>query len=79
MLYKFDKAPSALLNSNGSCSGRMPLEAISSANHNMSGLVRQDTGQNSKTINNTLTVFTKILFAKSNFVIDLRKYIACEI
>ena len=33
--------------------GRIPSEAISSAFHRMSGLVGQDTGQNSKTMINT--------------------------
>ena len=41
---------SALTNPNSSLSGRIHSEAISSANYEMSGLVRQDTGQNSKTI-----------------------------
>ena len=40
----FKKAPSALPNPNGSLSGRMPSEAISSANRKLSGLVQQDTG-----------------------------------
>ena len=49
----FKKAPSALSNPNGSLSGRMPLEAIFSATREISVLVRQDTGQNGKTINKT--------------------------
>ena len=54
VLYKyFKKVPSALPNPNSSLSGRMPSEAIFSANHEMSGLVHQDTGQNSKTMNMT--------------------------
>ena len=53
-LYKyFKKVPSALPNPNGSLSGRILSEAISSVNREMSGLVHQDTGQNSKTINTT--------------------------
>ena len=54
VLHKyFKKAPSALPNPNSALSDHMPPEAISSANRETSGLVRQDTGQNSKTINTT--------------------------
>ena len=44
----FKKVPSALPNPNSSLSGRMPSEAISSANHELLGLVHQDTEKNSK-------------------------------
>ena len=51
-LYKFfKKAPSAFLSPKGSLSGHMLPEAISPANCKMLGLVYQDTGKNSKTIN----------------------------
>ena len=51
-LYRyFKKAPSALPIPNGSILGVIPSEAISSVNLEMSELARQDTGQNSKTIN----------------------------
>ena len=51
-LYKyFKKVPSALPSANGSLSGSMPSEAISSPNSEMSGSVQQDTRQNSKTMN----------------------------
>ena len=48
--YKyFKKAPSVLPNPDCSLLGHMLLEAISSVNSEMSGLLHQDTGQNSKT------------------------------
>ena len=65
-LYKyFKKTPSALSNSNGSLSGRMPPEAISSANCEMLALVHQDTRQNSKTINTTRGQYASFSTTKS--------------
>ena len=53
-LYKyFKKAPSALRNPSGFFSYRMPSEAISSPNHEMSEFACQGTGKNSKTMNAT--------------------------
>ena len=54
VLYKyFRKVPSALPNPNSSPWGHMPLEAISSANRKILGLVHEDTVKNSKTITTT--------------------------
>ena len=65
-LYKyFKKAPSVLPNPKGSLSGCMTSKAISSANCEMSGLVHQDTGQNSKTINTTRGQYTSFSTTKS--------------
>ena len=41
-VQKLQEVPSAVPNPNGSLSGRMPSEAISSANRKMSGFIRQD-------------------------------------
>ena len=48
----------------GSLSVRMPSEAISSAKREMSGLVHQDTGQNSKTINTNQSRYTSFSATK---------------
>ena len=65
-LYKYiKKAPSALQNPNNFISGCMPSEAISSANHEMWGLVRQDTGQSSNTISTTRGQYASFSATKS--------------
>ena len=66
VLYKyFKKAPGALPNPNGSPLGCMPSKAVSSANLEMSGLVHQDTGQNSKTLNTTRGRYASFSATKS--------------
>ena len=68
-LYKyFKKAPSILQNPNGFLSGRMLLEAISSANREMLGLVHQDIGQNCKTINMTRSQYASLCNEKPFFL-----------
>ena len=59
---------SALPNSNCSFSDRVPSEAISSVNCEMSGLVPQDTQQNSKNINATLDRYASFSAMKPLFL-----------
>ena len=71
-LYKyFKKALSALPNRNGSFLGCMPSKAISSANCKMLGLVHQDIGQNSKTINTTQGECTTFSATESLSILSL--------
>ena len=60
----------ALPNTNGPLSNRMPSEAISSANREVLGLVHKGTGENRQTINTTrgpyatFTAAEKVVIAK---------------
>ena len=79
-LYKyFKKVPSALPNPNGPLSGRMPSEAISSANHEMLALVHRDTGQFSKTINTTWGQYAKFLHNEKPFFLHRESILIQEL
>ena len=69
---------SGMLPVHGSLSVRMPPEAISSAKWEMSALIRQDTGKNSKTINTTRGRYSSFSAMKSlSFLITSQSLSRC--